>query len=35
MCNAALTWYGIEEGATIERIAAEFSGMVLDGMKLR
>jgi len=35
MCNAALTWYGIEEGATIERIAAEFADMVLDGMKLR
>ena len=35
MCNAALTWYGVEEGATIERIAAEFSGMVLDGLKQR
>ena len=35
MCNAALTWYGIEEGATIERIAAEFADMVLDGMKQR
>jgi hypothetical protein len=35
MCNAALTWYGIEEGATIERIAAEFADMVLDGLKQR
>ena len=35
MCNAAQTWYGIEEGATIERIAAEFADMVLDGLKQR
>jgi AcrR family transcriptional regulator len=35
MCNAALTWYGIEEGATIERIAAEFADLVLDGLKQR
>lgn len=35
MCNAAQTWHGVEEGATIERIAAEFADMVLDGLKQR
>jgi AcrR family transcriptional regulator len=33
MCNAALTWYGVEEGATIERIAVEYADMILDGLK--
>jgi TetR/AcrR family transcriptional regulator, cholesterol catabolism regulator len=35
MCNAAVTWYGVEEGATIERIAAEYGDMVLNGLKQR
>jgi AcrR family transcriptional regulator len=35
MCNAAQTWYGFEEGASIERIASEFAAMVLDGLKQR
>jgi hypothetical protein len=35
MCNAAVTWYGLEEGASIERIASEFAAMVLDGLKQR
>ena len=35
MCNAAQTWYGVEDGATIERIGAEFAAMVLDGLKQR
>ena len=35
MCNAAVTWYGVEEGATIERIAAEYGHMVLNGLKQR
>jgi AcrR family transcriptional regulator len=35
MCNAAQAWYGFEEGASIERIAAEFAEMVLNGLKQR
>lgn len=35
MCNAAVNWYAIEPGATIERIADEFSRLVLDGLTPR
>jgi AcrR family transcriptional regulator len=35
MCNAAVDWYGVEPGATIERIADEFGRLVLDGLTPR
>ena len=31
MCNAAPAWLGKEPDATIERVAAEFSRLILDG----
>jgi AcrR family transcriptional regulator len=35
MCNAAVNWYGIEPDATIERIAAEFGRVLVDGIAAR
>jgi AcrR family transcriptional regulator len=35
MCNAAPAWYGREAGATVERIAAEFGRLVVDGLAAR
>ena len=35
MCNAAPAWYGKEPDATLERIAGEFSRLVLDGATAR
>lgn len=35
MCNAAVNWHGIEPGATIERIAAEFGSLLVDGTLAR
>ncbi len=32
MCNAAPAWYGKEPGASIERIAAEFARLAIDGL---
>jgi AcrR family transcriptional regulator len=32
MCNAAPAWYGKEPGASVERIAAEFGRLVLEGL---
>lgn len=32
MCNAAAAWYGIEPGATIERIASAFARLLVDGV---
>jgi AcrR family transcriptional regulator len=32
MCNAAAAWYGIEPGATIERIAGSFARLLIDGV---
>lgn len=31
MCNAAANWYGVEPGATIERIAVAFGDLIVDG----
>lgn len=31
MCNAASAWYGIEPGATLERIADEFARLLVEG----
>jgi len=33
MCNAAPAWYGKEPGASVERIAAEFGRLALEGLK--
>ena len=33
MCNAAPGWYGREPGATVERIAAEFGRLAVDGLR--
>lgn len=35
MCNAASAWYGKEPGATIERIAAEFGRLAVEGVAAR
>jgi hypothetical protein len=35
MCNAAPAWLGTEPDATIERVAAEFSQLILDGARAR
>ena len=32
MCNSATAWYGIEPGATVERIAADFVRLLVDGI---
>jgi TetR/AcrR family transcriptional regulator, cholesterol catabolism regulator len=32
MCNSATAWYGIEPGATIERIAADFARLLIEGI---
>lgn len=32
MCNAAAAWYGIEPGATIERIAGRFARLLIEGV---
>jgi AcrR family transcriptional regulator len=31
LCNAVPAWYGIEPDASIERVAAEFARLILDG----
>jgi len=33
MCNAAPGWYGKEPGATVERIAAAFGRLAVDGLR--
>jgi hypothetical protein len=33
MCNAAPGWYGREPGVTVERIAAEFGRLAVDGLR--
>jgi hypothetical protein len=33
MANAVATWYDTERGAPIDRIAKEFSALVLDGIR--
>lgn len=35
MANAATAWYGKEPGATVERIAGEFAGLIVGGMAPR
>jgi len=35
MANAATAWYGKEPGATVERITAEFSRLIVGGMAQR
>ncbi|MCZ7566390.1 MAG: TetR/AcrR family transcriptional regulator [Burkholderiales bacterium] len=33
MCNAASAWYGVEPGATLERIAGVFAALLLEGVR--
>jgi AcrR family transcriptional regulator len=33
MCNAAPAWYGKDPGTSVERIAAEFGRLALDGLR--
>jgi AcrR family transcriptional regulator len=35
MCNAVAAWYGKEPDGSIERVAAEFARLVLDGARTR